>query len=86
MTTFTFFSDSGHAWLRVRPQDCRNVGLNIGSFSRYSYYDATYLYLEEDCDAAKFVNAYRERFHCSPIIHDEYIPGRLPIRNKARLP
>ena len=63
--TFTFHSDPGHAWLEVTPSEVRLVGLNISAFSSYSYVERNdsgaieKLYLEEDCDAPQFINAYR---------------------------
>lgn len=65
--TFTVIADPGHAWLKVPIEAVRAVGLSEGHFSPYSYRRATYagaltLYLEEDCDAAIFCEAYEKQF------------------------
>jgi len=83
---FTFFTDAGHGWLRVTPEDCRAVGLSKFSFSRYSFVDRDWLYLEEDCDASTFLNAYVKTIGDMPIIHDVHTNGNSTIRHKARLP
>ena len=63
--TFTMYSDPGHGWLQVSVRDVRAAGLHARDFSVYSYAagrgdDATY-YLEEDCDAPKFVAAWKDK-------------------------
>lgn len=54
---FTFFSDSGHGWLKAPIELCRELGLQ-GQVSGCSYRKGNNLYLEEDGDATIFVNAY----------------------------
>jgi hypothetical protein len=49
--TYTFYSDPGHAWLRVPLSE---ITAEMG-ISAYSYRDNKYAYLEEDCDAYKFI-------------------------------
>lgn len=56
---FKFICDPGHGWLRVPHKVIRDVGLSSKSFSRYSYVDNDYMYLEEDCDAGVFLQAYQ---------------------------
>ena len=67
MKTFTFHNDPGHGWLQVSGDDILAAGLKPSDFSRYSYWTRspfsggdTY-YLEEDCDAVKFLAAYRRK-------------------------
>src|SRR4249920_2095940 len=36
---YSFFSDSGHGWLRVTIDDCKAIGLDRSDFSWYSYSD-----------------------------------------------
>lgn len=55
---FTFYTDPGHGGLEVTRDDLKTSGLCIASFSRYSYRKDTTLYLEEDCDAGKFLKAW----------------------------
>ena len=50
---YTFHSDPGHAWLEVPLGDA----LNVPGISPYSYIDVVNrkAYLEEDCDATRFL-------------------------------
>jgi hypothetical protein len=82
---YTFFSDMGHGWLRVTIDDCKAIGLSKSDFSWYSYADKDWLYLEEDCDAAKFIAAYVRTVGEMPIIHDVHTNGNSVIRSKARV-
>jgi hypothetical protein len=58
--TYTFHADPGHAWLEVPFAHIFDVGLTLKSFSNYSYRDAARgrVFLEEDCDAARFIVAW----------------------------
>ena len=56
--TFEFITDPGHGWLRVSRADIDAIGLRPENFSEYSYRDGNTFYLEEDCDAATFINRY----------------------------
>lgn len=49
-----WITDSGHAWLAVPLDSCRNLEI-----SEYSYVDrkAGQAYLEEDCDAGVWITA-----------------------------
>ena len=66
MSRFTFHIDPGHGWLAVLPEDLAALGLNKYDFSTCSYQAAprkgAMIYLEEDCDAPKFVEAFKKRF------------------------
>ena len=59
--TYIFHTDPGHGWLAVPYKDL--VELNIqDKISDYSYSNGDTAYLEEDCDAAVFINAYKAKF------------------------
>ena len=58
--SLTWFYDPGHAWLQVDKQTLAEFDLTPMDFSRYSYIDGNNLYLEEDCDAYKFILAVGE--------------------------
>jgi hypothetical protein len=64
MTTFKFLIDPGHGWIEVNSADLHAVGLKPTDFSRYSYRSTSIIgpyqvfYLEEDCDAVKFIHAW----------------------------
>lgn len=59
--TYVFHTDPGHGWLAVPFKDLVELGIE-NKISDYSYSKGSTAYLEEDCDAAVFINAYKERF------------------------
>ena len=63
MTTppFNFHSDPAHGWVEVSMIAMQQAGLQPNDFSRYSYRDGNKFYLEEDCDASKFIAAWQEK-------------------------
>jgi len=64
-SVYTFHSDPGHGWLEVPDADI--IALNIwDKISKCSYIRGNTCYLEEDCDATKFFNAYVEKFGKEP--------------------
>jgi hypothetical protein len=77
--SFRFYYDPGHGWLEVSLADMAEVGLPLSAISRYSYRKGDVLYLEEDCDCGKFVDAFQAKFDCSPHIWEcdggEFIRG-----------
>jgi len=54
--TITGIIDAGHGWFSVSHVDIRKLGIE-DSISGCSYMNRTRVYLEEDCDIAKFVKA-----------------------------
>ena len=82
---FTFHSDDGHGWLAVTLSDLNNSGMHYTDFSRYSYTDGDHVYLEEDCDAPKFLNTFTAK-HGEPIISERHVNGQSPIRDMAPYP
>ncbi len=56
----TFWSDPGHGWLEVSQEDLDLVGLKVTSFSECSYRSDHRFFLEEDCDAPRFLKAAKE--------------------------
>ena len=83
--TFTLFTDPGHGWLNVTVADCLDVGLMPRDFSRYSYRRAEKLYLEEDCDASKFIAAYVAKHGAMPTIKESHTNRDSIIRTQARI-
>jgi hypothetical protein len=53
---YTFIVDPSHAWLRVSLRDLE-FSLIKNQISKYSYKSGSHVYLEEDCDAPKFLKA-----------------------------
>lgn len=58
-----WISDPAHGWLEVSFRDLADVGAAIADFSDYSYINRakSLLYLEEDCDAARFITRHPKR-------------------------
>ena len=77
---FKFYADAGHAWLAVRFKDFIDAGAKIEDVSGYSYWRGQTLYLEEDCDAGVFVNAYQKKYNRVPLFFEKYTE-RSPIRS-----
>lgn len=78
---FTFYSDPGHGWLAVPLELVRELRLAV---SNYSYIDAVFYYLEEDCDAARFVDSYTSRFGVRPEFVEEHTNRDSFVRSLAR--
>jgi len=54
--TLVFRSDPGHAWLKV-PRKVLEASGVAATISGYSYQRREHVYLEEDCDAPKLLDA-----------------------------
>ena len=75
----TAYNDPGHGWLRV-PNKLL-VELEIANkISAYSYMTQKYSYLEEDCDALKFINAAKSAGYDVKIT-DKYSDGEAACRS-----
>lgn len=83
--TFTFHTDPGHGWLEVSIPDLMSVGLTPDDFTRYSYRSGDYVFLEEDCDAAVFVNAYTQINGERPKFREVHTNSNHPIRTYKRI-
>jgi hypothetical protein len=62
VVTFTFHTDPGHGWLQVETSMVRSLALM--GISEYSYIDGSahlIAFLEEDCDAGLFLDAYQKK-------------------------
>jgi hypothetical protein len=82
--TFTLHTDNGHGWLRVTIAEITMLRFHINDFSRYSYRKNDDLFLEEDCDAGKFLNAFQAMYG-EPHINVENYNGSSPIRRYRRI-
>lgn len=60
MKTFKFHSDPGHGWLAVKRQLLIDLGI-LNTISHCSFQKGKTIYLEEDCDAPKFLAAYKAK-------------------------
>jgi len=68
MKTFDYIQDPGHGWIKVPVALLLELSI-AGDISSFSYYRDGFAYLEEDCDAARFMNAYA-RFGQDPKLRD----------------
>ena len=64
-----FIADPGHGWLEV-PNDLLKSVLPELDVSHFSYMQGHEVYLEEDCDAPKFLNAAKVKGFDVNIIHE----------------
>lgn len=68
IATLTFHIDPEHGWLEVPVALVRQSGIEVSS---YSYQDGDTAYLEEDCDAPRFLDWIAEE-HETPYIFERY--------------
>lgn len=54
--TYVWANDGGHGWLSVGAAELIRLGIEH-KISSFSYVKGNTVYLEEDCDAAVFINA-----------------------------
>ena len=80
MKTYKFYADPGHGWLAVKIEELMQLGI-ITQISSYSYMRGATAYLEEDCDASLFFNAYKDKYGSDPKHTYRHTNNRSPIRN-----
>lgn len=73
-----FYTDAAHGWLRVSMTEARELGI-LDQVSSFSYTDGVDLYLEEDCDAPKYIKAVQSRGDVLEF-SERYCDGDSPIR------
>jgi|SRR5215469_15715667 len=83
---FVFYTDPGHGWLAVLRRDLAVLGFTALDFTSCSYVsgDGERFYLEEDCDAPKFIEAYRAHHGCDPVIAERHLGSTQPHSNFIR--
>jgi len=69
--TFTIHTDPGHGWIEVPLTIIAKLGI-AKDISSYSFTDGRNAYLEEDCDAWVFVQAFEKAHGERPEIVDSY--------------
>jgi|688.fasta_scaffold00313_102 hypothetical protein len=79
MKTFKFHSDSGHGWLAVKLNLLTELNI-VDKISQYSYLRGQTVYLEEDCDARVFHEAYTAKYG-EYEVETFYYDRRSPIRS-----
>lgn len=58
---FEFIDTPSHGYLKVHKNYFVSCGFDVTNVSKYSGQDKNYVYLEEDCDAGKFVNFVKDQ-------------------------
>jgi len=83
--SYTWISDSGHAWLEVSIDEINILGI-AEEISEYSYINGETVYLEEDCDAGLFIEALKKRLPTTEhvMFTGKYINGDAPCRKFKR--
>lgn len=71
-THLTFINDPGHGWLRVPLADIAALGIEA-QITPYSFIEGQYAYLEEDCDAPRYLEALTAQGLPQPEITDQYV-------------
>ena len=79
MKTYIWANDAGHEWLAVKRTELVELGI-ANDISIFSYVKGGTVYLEGDCDAARFFDAYKAKFGTEPKTkagkHWDRWPGR----------
>jgi hypothetical protein len=75
---FHAYNDPGHGWLKVERSILFDYNLE-GKISSYSYQNGEFVWLEEDCDAPKLLDAIKLKGHTVKI-KDHYRNSESPIR------
>jgi len=60
MRKYDFYSDPAHGWLKVTRKELVELGIE-SQISGYSYQKGDAVYLEEDSDASKFMDAWEAK-------------------------
>jgi len=82
--SYSFHIDPGHGWLAVRHDDLAALGLSAVDFTACSHIDERNIYLEEDCDAGKFIDAYKAKHGRAPDILERHSNSDSFIRRRPR--
>jgi len=83
MKTYIWAVDAGHEWLAVKKQELVELGI-ADQISAYSYEKGTTAYLEGDCDAALFIDAYKQKNGVEPKTKQGKTWDVQPLRRFAR--
>ena len=82
MLTLDYVQDPGHGWIAADRQMLAFLGL-LEETSAYSYQDQDFVWLEEDCDAPRFLSAL-SRVGIDYQLVDTHTQGDAWIRNLPR--
>lgn len=80
MKSYRFYSDPAHGWLRVPVAELSALGIAT-KVSSCSYRKGRWAYLEEDCDAPRFIQEFVRKHERRPHIVESSCNGRSTIRS-----
>jgi len=83
MKTYIWAVDAGHAWLAVKTKELDELNI-ADKITDFSYIKGATVYLEEDSDAATFINAYTAKHGVKPKTKEGKYWDRQPCRSFAR--
>lgn len=70
-SVFTFYTDPGHGWIEVPRRVIKDLGIEK-LITPFSYQNGAMVYLEEDCDATTFIEAWVARYGRKPALPHLY--------------
>lgn len=76
----TIYHDPGHSWAKVTRKSLADLGI-ADKITRFSYQRGEHVYLEEDCDLATFLYAYRQQKGGNPTFTERYTNRSSRIRS-----
>lgn len=76
--TYVFHADPGHGWLAVKKSELIDLDI-LERITPYSYMKGDTVYLEEDLDAATFMQAYEQKLGKELKYKSSYL-DKTPIR------
>ena len=83
MKTYIWAVDAGHAWLAVKTKELAELNI-ADKITEFSYIKGATVYLEEDCDARTFINAYTAKHGVKPKTKEGKYWDRQPCRSFQR--
>lgn len=80
MTSYDFYEDSGHGWLKVDLREIERLGLTT-KITYFSYERNGYVFLEEDLDMSTFIDAKKVQDGVDIKLRRHFTNGHSKIRN-----
>lgn len=80
MRKITIYHDPGHSWAKVPRKALYDLGI-AQRITPFSYQRGEHVYLEEDCDLATFLSAWREQVGTFPDFVEKYTNRSSKIRS-----
>ena len=83
MSKYTFYTDPGHGWVKVRRAEVEKLDIAT-KITPYSYQRNLYVYLEEDCDLGTFIAAKKARNETVEFVNSNCRDRQSKIRSYDR--